>query len=150
MLRRLLPTVILFTAAAIFAAGCGGDGETGTDGAEMGASEHVHEHEHDHDVHAVESPEGFAAESGQTKCPVTGDPININFFADYLGKRIYFSNAAAVEAFILETDNYLKQFNADLEAAKAQAPSDSPAEGAATAGASGESVKEPAVEESSI
>jgi YHS domain-containing protein len=38
-------------------------------------------------------------EMAQTTCPITGKPINKQFFIDHMGKRIYFCSAACIDEF---------------------------------------------------
>jgi YHS domain-containing protein len=58
---------------------------------------------------------GFAADSPapkgqpQTVCPVLGDKIDKNIYADYQGKRVYFCCAGCVEPFKKDPGKYLKK-----------------------------------------
>jgi YHS domain-containing protein len=44
----------------------------------------------------------------QTTCPVTGNPINKQYFADYNGKRVYFCCPACPATFKQDPDKYMK------------------------------------------
>lgn len=48
-------------------------------------------------------------ESVQKNCPVTGEPINKEFFCDYKGRRVYFCTAACVQMFQNDPKKYLKK-----------------------------------------
>ena len=45
----------------------------------------------------------------QTTCPVTGDPIDKQYFADYNGKRVYFCCANCPADFSKDPDKYVKK-----------------------------------------
>ena len=44
----------------------------------------------------------------QTTCPISGKTINRKFFADYKGKRIYFSDDGCDQQFMNSPDKYIK------------------------------------------
>jgi YHS domain-containing protein len=48
----------------------------------------------------------------QTTCPVLGGNINKDFFADYLGQRIYFCCAACIPEFQKDPQKYLDKLKA--------------------------------------
>jgi len=45
----------------------------------------------------------------QKTCPVSGEPINKEIFADYQGKRIYFGCVSCKETFLKSPEKYLKE-----------------------------------------
>jgi YHS domain-containing protein len=45
----------------------------------------------------------------QTKCPLTGEPINKKYYADFEGKRVYFCCPACIEKFKADPAGYIKK-----------------------------------------
>ena len=54
---------------------------------------------------------GFAAQAPATQavCPVLGNKINKNIYADYQGKRVYFCCSGCVAPFKKNPEKYLKK-----------------------------------------
>ena len=53
--------------------------------------------------------EGETEVKKQTTCPVMGNPIDKQYFADYDGKRVYFCCPACIKAFNEDPDKYVKK-----------------------------------------
>jgi YHS domain-containing protein len=49
--------------------------------------------------------------SVQKVCPITGKPINKEFYKDYKGRRIYFSSADSIPEFDKNTEGALKKLD---------------------------------------
>lgn len=70
-----------------------------------------------HDMEDMENmpTEAVTAENGQTTCPVMkGNPINLDVFVEYQGKKVYFCCADCKDAFLKNPEKYvadLPQFN---------------------------------------
>jgi len=62
----------------------------------------------------------------QTTCPVTGKPIDKQFFIDYNGKRIYFCTAACIDEFKKAPDKYMQKLS-DMGQVPENAPAPAPA-----------------------
>jgi YHS domain-containing protein len=50
-------------------------------------------------------------ENIQTKCPVSGKPIDKSFSTDYQGRRIYFANEKSLDKFAKEPTKYLAKLD---------------------------------------
>ena len=48
----------------------------------------------------------------QTTCPVTGKPIDKQYFADYNGKRVYFCDPDCLKEFNKDPEGYMKKYEA--------------------------------------
>ncbi len=48
-------------------------------------------------------------ESGQTICPVMGNKIDKNVYADYKGKRVYFCCKGCIDTFNKDPEKYMKK-----------------------------------------
>ena len=54
-------------------------------------------------------------ETGQVKCPVMGDPVNVKIFTEYEGKKIYFCMESCKADFAKNPKKYVKIVNAELK-----------------------------------
>jgi len=55
------------------------------------------------------TPKGRSALVPQTTCPVVGDKVNKDLYADYQGKRVYFCCAGCVDEFKKDPAKYVKK-----------------------------------------
>jgi YHS domain-containing protein len=62
---------------------------------------------------AAETTEKKPEVKPQTVCPVTGEAINKDLFADYEGKRVYFCCADCIKEFNKEPAKYVKKMEAE-------------------------------------
>ena len=51
----------------------------------------------------------YGDEKGQILCPVMGNPIDKQYYADYQGKRIYFCCEGCIEEFKKDPEKYMKK-----------------------------------------
>ncbi|MFP4058557.1 MAG: YHS domain-containing protein [Candidatus Brocadiia bacterium] len=103
-LTRPFALAAVALAAAALATGCGGEKEPGgTDKPAQEAAEPTGE------------PQGAqVVEAGnQQTCPVMGNAIDKDIYADHGGKRVYFCCAACVDKFEEEPEKYIQQMEAD-------------------------------------
>ncbi len=54
------------------------------------------------------------APSGQKYCPVLGNPIDMQYYTDYQGQRIYFCCAGCIAAFNKDPEKYMKKYREQL------------------------------------
>ena len=55
--------------------------------------------------------QGVLFENIQTKCPVSGKPIDKSYFTDFQGRRVYFANEKSKDKFAKEPAKYLAKLD---------------------------------------
>ncbi len=59
---------------------------------------------------------------GQTRCPVSGEPINRQFFTEYQGKKVYFCCKDCIGPFTKDPQKFLAKLQAQGQPGAAQPP----------------------------
>ncbi|MBN1975216.1 MAG: YHS domain-containing protein [Sedimentisphaerales bacterium] len=109
-INLLAISYILISFLLILSNGCKKSEPTGTNATNNMSSMN-------HDMEGMENmpTEAVTAENGQAVCPVMkGNPINLDIFAEYQGKKVYFCCAECKAAFLENPEKYvaeLPQFN---------------------------------------
>ena len=63
----------------------------------------------------TETPPPDVEAIAQKICPVEGNPINKDFFAEHEERKIYFCCAACIETFKNDPGKYIKKVDEDLK-----------------------------------